>query len=71
MHQTIVGGTVTILIQLMTLQQLYSKLSVMINYGNDTIQYNQQNTNFKKLGNVTIESLDGAIPFYAFFHSTN
>jgi hypothetical protein len=37
-----------------------------INFDNDTIQISDTKTDFKALGNVTLEMLNGRIPVYSF-----
>ena len=41
----------------------------MVNYGNDTINTNETASDFQKIGNVSIEMLDGKLPVYAFLNT--
>jgi hypothetical protein len=38
----------------------------MVDFGNDTIWDTLTKTDFEKLGNVTLEMLEGNIPIYSF-----
>ena len=67
-YKTSLGGVLTLVINTLILYLTYNQLYIMWTYGNDTIQSNVTQSDFKEIGNVTIEMLDGRLPFYNFMY---